>query len=157
MINQLFDTCTMRSLERRDESLRGSIRQDLWSEMMWSSELEQVAKQLFPSSHAKRAFCNNTHSFSIQRPFTTMSTDPRRRAQPPPPPPPPEDVPDTTTMGVDGTTEQPSQTNGQQQPNSQAPANQTDDGGFKLKFCTVCASNNNRYTAPRSLSFPQPH
>jgi hypothetical protein len=26
-------------------------------------ELEQVAKQLFPSSHANRAFCNNIHSF----------------------------------------------------------------------------------------------
>jgi hypothetical protein len=44
-------------------------------------------------------------------------------------------------MGLDGNTET-SQTNGQQQP--QAPAKPADDGGFKLKFCTVCASNNNR-------------
>lgn len=75
----------------------------------------------------------------------TMSTDPRRRAQPPPPPPPPEDVPDTTTMGMDGTgdhSQQPA-TNGQK-PGEQPPPTPATDESFKLKFCTVCASNNNR-------------
>jgi hypothetical protein len=46
-------------------------------------------------------------------------------------------------MGLDGNAET-SQTNGQQQPNPTAPAKPADEGGFKLKFCTVCASNNNR-------------
>ncbi|KAK4504210.1 hypothetical protein PRZ48_005126 [Zasmidium cellare] len=61
-----------------------------------------------------------------------MSADPRRRP-PPPPPPPPEEPPqeEQDTMA---------QTDG---------ANDTEktekkDEGFKLRFCTVCASNNNR-------------
>ncbi|KAK4982838.1 RNA polymerase II subunit A C-terminal domain phosphatase [Elasticomyces elasticus] len=68
-----------------------------------------------------------------------MSSDPRRRpapVPPPPPPPPPDTMPDSTKMGVDGTSEGPQNggtANGQQQ-----------GDGFKLKFCTVCASNNNR-------------
>ncbi|KAM0720075.1 hypothetical protein Q7P37_004211 [Cladosporium fusiforme] len=75
-----------------------------------------------------------------------MSTDPRRRAQPPPPPPPPEAEPDITTMGLDGTTDQPppTATNGQTPSETPAPKSQQDES-FKLKFCTVCASNNNRY------------
>jgi len=118
-------------------------------------ELEQVAKQLHPSSHAQNSPCfapSLPYTQATPNPLTTMSTDPRRRAQPPPPPPPPEDVPDTTTMGLDGTTD-PSQTiatNGQ----PQAPAKQSDDG-FKLKFCTVCASNNNRYAPPLPPSHHQ--
>ncbi|KAL8766157.1 MAG: hypothetical protein Q9209_006997 [Squamulea sp. 1 TL-2023] len=63
--------------------------------------------------------------------------DPRRTATPqhPPPPPPPLESqslqsPHSKLNGVDGTS------------NS---ANQSrEDGGFKLKFCTVCASNQNR-------------
>ena len=73
-----------------------------------------------------------------------MATDPRlararaaRIATPPPPPPPPppaEPVPDSTRLPIhDGNTGISSQSNG-------AHA----EGGFKLKFCTVCASNNNR-------------
>ena len=113
-------------------------------------ELEQVLgrKVPYPSSHARTTLVSHLlyHTPSpIYKLITVMSTDPRRRAQPPPPPPPPEDVPDTTTMGLDGNTD-PSQTiatNGQ----PQAPAKPADDG-FKLKFCTVCASNNNRYAPP---------
>ncbi|KAK4542879.1 RNA polymerase II subunit A C-terminal domain phosphatase [Oleoguttula mirabilis] len=69
-------------------------------------------------------------------------SDPRRR-QPPPPPPPPEPVPDANTTGLDGTTD----TRDPPPPTAQPirPGVQpNDDGGFKLKFCTVCASNNNR-------------
>lgn len=43
------------------------------------------------------------------------------------------------TMGLDGTTDaEPRQANGQK------PGERKEEGGFKLKFCTVCASNNNR-------------
>ncbi|KAI9705280.1 MAG: RNA polymerase II subunit A C-terminal domain phosphatase [Bogoriella megaspora] len=73
-----------------------------------------------------------------------MSSDPRlRRRQreptpPAPPPPPPPAEPDTTSMGLDGTSDIivpiVQQQNGE--------AEMQDD--FKLKFCTVCASNNNR-------------
>ncbi|KAK5012505.1 RNA polymerase II subunit A C-terminal domain phosphatase [Cryomyces antarcticus] len=59
--------------------------------------------------------------------------DPRlaRQRQPPPPPPPPaEPVPDSTKMGLDGANDNSSTT--------------AQDGGFNLKFCTVCASNQNR-------------
>lgn len=83
---------------------------------------------------------------------TIMSTDPRRRAQPPPPPPPPETEPDTTTMGLDGADErqQPTASNGQtQKPGEQPPSNANES--FKLKFCTVCASNNNRYFPTPSM------
>ncbi|KAK5241776.1 RNA polymerase II subunit A C-terminal domain phosphatase, partial [Cryomyces antarcticus] len=58
--------------------------------------------------------------------------DPRlaRQRQPPPPPPPPaEPVPDSTKMGLDGANDNSSTT--------------AQDGGFNLKFCTVCASNQN--------------
>lgn len=63
-----------------------------------------------------------------------MATDPRlvrtipRVATPPqpPPPPPPLSQHDGTDDGVVD------------------PARK-EDGGFKLKFCTVCASNQNRY------------
>ncbi|KAK4894223.1 RNA polymerase II subunit A C-terminal domain phosphatase [Elasticomyces elasticus] len=76
-----------------------------------------------------------------------MSTDPRRRtAPPPPPPPPPPSEPDTTLTQLDGTNDKmpaPTPTsNGVQHPGEANPSNT--DGGFKLKFCTVCASNNNR-------------
>jgi len=73
-----------------------------------------------------------------------MSEDPRRRRAapppPPPPPPPPEAVPDTSsqTLAVQ---------NGQPQDELQKPGQGSqveDEGGYKLRFCTVCASNNNR-------------
>ncbi|KAL8753610.1 MAG: hypothetical protein Q9184_005368, partial [Pyrenodesmia sp. 2 TL-2023] len=67
-----------------------------------------------------------------------LARDPRRMntpAQPPPPPPPFEAVPQQKPLGgydggPDGDLAQ------QQRP--------PDEGGFKLKFCTVCASNQNR-------------
>ncbi|KAG8627417.1 hypothetical protein KVT40_004900 [Elsinoe batatas] len=73
-----------------------------------------------------------------------MSEDPRRRraaaaaasAPPPPPPPPPE-----------ATQASPAPQNGQADTNGAAPQNEVqkdDEGGYKLRFCTVCASNNNR-------------
>jgi len=70
-----------------------------------------------------------------------MASDPRlaraRSAQaatpPPPPPPPTERMPETTSLGLDGTSDERPYSNGT-----------TDEAGFKLKFCTVCASNNNR-------------
>ncbi|KAF2404366.1 Ssu72-like protein [Trichodelitschia bisporula] len=51
---------------------------------------------------------------------------------PPPPPPPPESVPDTTTQQVQAPSDG----------SAGAKSNSGDD--YKLKFCTVCASNNNR-------------
>ncbi|KAI4131902.1 MAG: hypothetical protein LQ338_000984 [Usnochroma carphineum] len=72
-----------------------------------------------------------------------MATDPRlsrdpRRTQtpprPPPPPPPLESLPQQKPFGGTHDGASPSQ-----QPN---PARS--DSGFKLKFCTVCASNQNR-------------
>jgi RNA polymerase II subunit A C-terminal domain phosphatase SSU72 len=65
------------------------------------------------------------------------TADPRLRARqqaaasvPPPPPPPPAE---TTSMGTDGAND------------AHAEQNMVADGSFKLKFCTVCASNQNRY------------
>lgn len=66
--------------------------------------------------------------------------DPRRRPPPPPPPPEPEVEPDTTTMGLDGANEKETASLA----NGQKPGEDEQDAGFKLKFCTVCASNNNR-------------
>lgn len=88
-----------------------------------------------------------------------MSVDPRRarlqaRTSTPTPvtvtaastPPPPQAAPATqqqhqqqspgsTALGLDGANDEP--------PAATAPSS-TPEGGFKLKFCTVCASNNNR-------------
>ncbi|KAF2720850.1 transcription/RNA-processing factor Ssu72 [Polychaeton citri CBS 116435] len=77
-----------------------------------------------------------------------MATDPRRR--PPPPPPPPQDEPDINAPNV--------QLPDQQDPSPQATSNgahninndnnpnhdPSEPSSYKLKFCTVCASNNNR-------------
>lgn len=78
-----------------------------------------------------------------------MSADPRLRARqqqqqqqaapaavpPPPPPPPAEPQP----AGVDGAKD------------AHAEQNLVADDKFKLKFCTVCASNQNRYVASLAL------
>jgi len=63
--------------------------------------------------------------------------DPRLRARqqaaaaaPPPPPPPPAEP---ASMGMDGASD------------AHAEQNMVPDDSFKLKFCTVCASNQNRY------------
>ncbi|PSK60408.1 hypothetical protein B9Z65_558 [Elsinoe australis] len=68
-----------------------------------------------------------------------MSEDPRRRraapAPPPPPPPPAEASPDTMSSK-----ESENNANG----TSQSASGEMKDGGYKLRFCTVCASNNNR-------------
>ena len=68
-----------------------------------------------------------------------MSADPRLRARqnnvvpvPPPPPPPAEPQPVTDNSNNVPATQQPAPT-------------QVPDDHFKLKFCTVCASNQNRY------------
>src|ERR1700760_2695018 len=63
------------------------------------------------------------------------SVDPRRRpaqtAPPPPPPPPPVEQPEVVQAQESFTP-----------PGS--PPRAPEDDSFKLKFCTVCASNNNR-------------
>nr|POE92363.1 rna polymerase ii subunit a c-terminal domain phosphatase ssu72 [Quercus suber] len=77
-----------------------------------------------------------------------MASDPRRRP-PPPPPPPPKQEPqlNTANFSLDGTSD-PQPASAQQrtkaQANGQHPGEQDNAAGFKLKFCTVCASNNNR-------------
>ncbi|KAJ4364149.1 RNA polymerase II subunit A C-terminal domain phosphatase [Neocucurbitaria cava] len=67
-----------------------------------------------------------------------MSADPRLRGRqpqpvsaPPPPPPPPMEPPAQAT-GMDGAND------------AHAERNMVPDDKFKLKFCTVCASNQNR-------------
>lgn len=67
-----------------------------------------------------------------------MSADPRLRARqqqaaaaPPPPPPPPPAEPQP--VANDGAND------------AHAEKNMVPDDQFKLKFCTVCASNQNRY------------
>lgn len=69
-----------------------------------------------------------------------MATDPRlarsipRTATPPQPPPPPPPVSQQKlATGYDGTDD------------GAVDSVSKEDGGFKLKFCTVCASNQNRY------------
>jgi hypothetical protein len=74
-----------------------------------------------------------------------MSADPRRRpapaqsAPPPPPPPPPpvEAQPDSSVQSLDSASDH----------NTAQEAKAEES--FKLRFCTVCASNNNRYVPPR--------
>ncbi len=66
-----------------------------------------------------------------------LARDPRRTNTPqhPPPPPPP----------LDQQSQQNAQNNLDRNDGTSNPPNQSrDDGGFKLKFCTVCASNQNR-------------
>lgn len=69
-----------------------------------------------------------------------MSADPRlararapAAATTPPPPPPPLETMPTLNPGLDGASDNDTVTNG------------AGESNFRLKFCTVCASNNNRY------------
>ncbi|GAB7344647.1 hypothetical protein MBLNU457_3130t1 [Dothideomycetes sp. NU457] len=76
-----------------------------------------------------------------------MSEDPRRRKvvaapPPPPPPPPPEEAPDSTKQELNGSSG--GQTSQAEAQGAQAGTQNGQEGGFKLRFCTVCASNNNR-------------
>lgn len=89
----------------------------------------------------------------------SMSVDPRRaRARaaaaatasqptpppPPPPPPPPAEPPASSfAPSANGTPDAAPQPNGE---------TRSEDDPFKLKFCTVCASNNNRYVSLYQLS-----
>ncbi|GAB7356416.1 hypothetical protein MBLNU459_g7188t1 [Dothideomycetes sp. NU459] len=58
---------------------------------------------------------------------------------PPPPPPPPPAEPDSTMVSLNARDER------SLTPQSQSQGRDVNkEGGFKLKFCTVCASNNNR-------------
>ena len=100
----------------------------------------------------------SSHSLHASLPTTpaTMASDPRRRAPPPPPPPPPPEAePDTTTRELDGVADdfspepepiqqQQQQQQDRQQTNGEEAGVREPDDGYKLKFCTVCASNNNR-------------
>lgn len=70
---------------------------------------------------------------------TSMATDPRRRPAPPPPPPPPVSHAETPARSDSATPT----SNAQSNTESPVAASQK-EGGYKLKFCTVCASNNNR-------------
>lgn len=80
-----------------------------------------------------------------------MTSDPRLRrrqatATPPvPPPPPPDPEPDIMRMGLDGASDD-------VMPQQQQNGNKQEEDGFKLRFCTVCASNNNRYVEIWSTS-----
>ena len=73
-----------------------------------------------------------------------MATDPRLERSsvltvtPPPPPPPPREstYPQSSVLGYDGAAD------GNE---SDVLKAQEKREGFKLKFCTVCASNQNRY------------
>ncbi|KAL8953959.1 MAG: hypothetical protein Q9222_000246 [Ikaeria aurantiellina] len=69
-----------------------------------------------------------------------LSRDPRRIStppQPPPPPPPPSSLPQRQ---VPSTHDGASDGHNSPRPDSSSPQN----SGYKLKFCTVCASNQNR-------------
>ena len=67
-----------------------------------------------------------------------VPVDPRTATppQPPPPPPPPTEAPPNHQTGGESV--------GLDETNGQKPGTPAEEGGFKLKFCTVCASNNNR-------------
>ncbi|KAI9826975.1 MAG: RNA polymerase II subunit A C-terminal domain phosphatase [Sarea resinae] len=68
-----------------------------------------------------------------------MTSDPRlaRRTQtppqPPPPPPPSDPIPEVVPLSLDGASDEKTE---------RSPADS--EGSYKLKFCTVCASNQNR-------------
>ena len=69
-------------------------------------------------------------------PRLARAVDPRRTPTPlqPPPPPPPTLVEKGQLGGLDGTGD-----------SEEMNSSFKDGGGFKLRFCTVCASNQNRY------------
>ena len=71
-----------------------------------------------------------------------MSTDPRRRPTEPPPPPPPPPPPEPVEDSADYTTTNPNDADAT--PNGATDPQPNPASSFKLKFCTVCASNNNR-------------
>ena len=78
-----------------------------------------------------------------------MATDPRlarataRIATPPQPPPPPPPMSQMkVTGGYDGTDEV-----------AASKLEGKEEGGYKLKFCTVCASNQNRYVLGSSARY----
>lgn len=72
-----------------------------------------------------------------------LRLDPRRTATPPQPPPPPPPA---------MLEQQANAANAQAVNGDCALLPRKDEGGYKLKFCTVCASNQNRYASPRSSS-----
>lgn len=64
-----------------------------------------------------------------------LAPQPTTSVQPPPPPPPPGPIESSPLVQVDGTAES------TELDNASGPQS---NSSFKLKFCTVCASNNNR-------------
>ncbi len=75
-------------------------------------------------------------------PRLVRAVDPRRVATPPqPPPPPPPSLLEQKQVSV---------LNGVHDREENGAARR-DQGGFKLRFCTVCASNQNRYECFRGI------
>lgn len=81
-----------------------------------------------------------------------MAIDPRLATftsqPPPPPPPPPPDPAEASTVQIDGGTDNFSSASASSKAKSPSPAPvanaESKNIPYKLKYCTVCASNNNR-------------